>query len=275
MATDPLVSIVTPSFNQGCFLRRAIDSVLHQDYPHIEYLVMDGGSTDESVSILQSYGNRFGWVSEPDCGQSHALNKGFARCRGTLRAYLNSDDVLLPGAVRTAVDYFRQHPDWDLIYGEAHLIDRDDRVIGRYDTADYSFDRLMVNCCICQPAAFWRSRIADRVGPFNESLHCVLDYEYWLRIDRAGGRLVHLPDLLACSRIYPETKTQSLRLKGYREAIAVSRTQGGYVELSVVRALWQYLCFERGHGLPWRLRRVPLFPGLMARLHRLWCNLVG
>ena len=126
----PLVSIVTPSFNQAAFLRRTIDSVLGQDYPHIEYIVIDGGSTDGSVEILRSYGERVRWVSEPDRGQSDAINKGFARCRGTIRGYLNSDDVLWPGAVRTVVAHFADQRDWDLIYGNAYHIDADDRILG-------------------------------------------------------------------------------------------------------------------------------------------------
>src|SRR5438105_818781 len=119
IAEPSLVSIVTPSFNQARFLRRTIDSVLSQDYTHIEYVVIDGGSTDGSVDILRTFGNRFRWVSEPDAGQSDAINKGFALCRGDIRAYLNSDDVLRPGAVRTAVRHLDQHPDWDMIYGSA------------------------------------------------------------------------------------------------------------------------------------------------------------
>src|SRR5262249_50072446 len=123
----PLVSIVTPSFNQGRFLKRTIDSVLGQTYPHIDYQVIDGGSADDSVAILKSYGDRVRWVSEPDQGQSDALNKGFARARGTVRAYLNSDDVLLPDGVAKAVGHLLRHPDCDMVYGDADYIDENDR----------------------------------------------------------------------------------------------------------------------------------------------------
>src|SRR5438552_606700 len=166
-STEPLVSIVTPSFNQGRFLRRTIDSVLCQEYPRIEYIVVDGGSTDDSVDILRSYGDGFAWISEPDRGQSDAINKGFARCHGTIHAYVNSDDILCPGAIRTVVAHFDAHPEWDALYGDAHNIGADDAVLGRYPTAEYDFDRLLQNCFICQPAAFWRARIAERVGPFD------------------------------------------------------------------------------------------------------------
>src|SRR3954467_14632031 len=106
----PLVSIVTPSFNQGRFLGRTIDSVLGQDYPHVEYLVVDGGSTDESLAVLRGYGDRVRWLSEPDRGQSDAINKGLAQSRGDIVAYLNSDDVLWPGAIRTVVDHLQRRP---------------------------------------------------------------------------------------------------------------------------------------------------------------------
>jgi glycosyltransferase involved in cell wall biosynthesis len=259
-----LVSIVTPSYNQGRFLRRTIDSVLNQTYPHLEYLVMDGGSGDESLDILRSHGDRFFWVSERDRGQADAINKGFARSRGEIHAFLNSDDVLESDAVAKAVAYFRAHPEWDLLYGEANYIDEDDCVTGRYETDDYSFDRLMRNCCICQPAAFWTRRVAERVGPFNVALHCALDYEYWLRIARAGGRIVRVPDLLAASRRYPETKTLSLRECVHRESIRVCLEQGGYADEGHFHALWQHLCWEKPDGWIRHLRRLPKFAERMA-----------
>ena len=198
----PLVSIVTPSFNQGRFLRRTIDSVLAQDYPRIEYLVFDGGSRDDSVEILRSYGNRFFWRSGPDGGQSDAINQGFGLAKGDIFAWLNSDDVLLPGAVSSVVNRFRQHPDCDLLYGNAHFIDECDRVLGDYPTAPYDFDRLLESCCICQPAAFWRRSVLDRIGPLDDSLHYAMDYDYWMRLDRTGGKLLQVPEVLACSRVH-------------------------------------------------------------------------
>jgi glycosyltransferase involved in cell wall biosynthesis len=267
-----LVSIVTPSYNQGRFLRRTVESVLRQTYPHVEYVVIDGGSRDGSRDVLRSYGDRFFWVSERDRGQADAINKGFARCRGEIRAFLNSDDVLEPDAVARAVAHFRAHPDWDMLYGEADYIDEDDRVTGRYETDDYSFDRLMRNCCVCQPAAFWTRRIAERVGPFNVQLHCALDYEYWLRIARAGGRIVRVPDLLASSRRYPETKTLSLRERVHRESIRVCFDQGGYADEGHFHALWRHLCWEKPDGWPRHLRRLPRFSERMAYWHFRACH---
>jgi glycosyltransferase involved in cell wall biosynthesis len=267
----PLVTIVTPSYNQGRYLRRTIESVLNQTYPRIEYLVIDGGSTDESLDILRSYGNRFGWVSEPDQGQTNAINKGFARAQGSIRAYLNSDDMLAPDAVAKVVDYFHHHPDCDLVYGKAAYIDKEDRITGMYNTRPYSFGELMAYCCVCQPAAFWRARIANKIGPFDESLSYTMDYEYWLRMDRAGGRMEHYPELLAYSRLYPETKTLSGRDKVYREIFEICQRHGGYVHYNYFLGLWEYLCKERPHGWARRLRRIPGFHTAIApRLHFRW-----
>ena len=152
------MSIVTPSFNQGAFIRQTIDSVLNQDYPHIDYRVIDGGSTDDTVEVLKSYGARVAWVSEKDRGQAHAINKGAAEARGEIRAYLNSDDLLRPGAVRRVVDHFRDHPVCDLVYGRDALIGADGRYLGMYPTEEYSFDAL-ADCVLYQPAGRVQRRI--------------------------------------------------------------------------------------------------------------------
>jgi glycosyltransferase involved in cell wall biosynthesis len=264
----PLVSIVTPSYNQGRFLRRTIDSVLNQDYPHIEYCVFDGGSTDESVDILRSYGERFFWVSQRDHGQSAAINQGLRRARGEIVAYLNSDDVLMPGAVAAAVRHFQDNPDWDLLYGKAYNIDANDGILDEFPTAPYDFTRLLQSCCICQPAAFWRRSVIDRVGLFDESLHYAMDYEYWLRIDRAGGKLVHVPEFLACSRIYPETKSLAGRLHVYQEILEVSRRHAGDASFSQYFAYWHHRCHERHDGWPRLLRWLPHCHWWLAYAHR-------
>ena len=268
--TEPLVSIVTPSFNQGRFLRRTIESVLGQDYSHIEYIVIDGSSTDDSVDVLRGYGDRFTWVSEADRGQSDAINKGFARCHGSIRAYLNSDDVLCPGAIRTVVAHLDEHPEWDLIYGDAHNIGADDTVLGIYPTADYDFGRLLQNCFICQPAAFWRTRIAERVGLFDAGLHYAMDLDYWLRIDRAGGHIVHLPEVLACNRVYAETKTLSARDRVYREILNVCRRHAGQAGFSQYFAYWHHRCHEAPRGWPRWLRALPRPEYWLALLHYRW-----
>jgi glycosyltransferase involved in cell wall biosynthesis len=269
----PLVSIVTPSFNQGAFLRRTIDSVLAQTYPRIEYVVVDGASRDGSVDILEGYGGRFRWISEPDTGQANAINKGFAGCRGQIRAYLNSDDTLLPHAVERVVDFFDRHPGCDMVYGDANYIDSDDRIIGKYNTAIYSFERLMLDCCVCQPAAFWRDRIAEAVGGFDESLDIVLDYDYWLRIARAGGDIRFLPETLANSRLHYSTKTLSRRGDAYAEIFKTCLKHGGYISESYFEGYWHHRIHERDGALARCLRLVPRAPRLLARAHSAWSRL--
>jgi glycosyltransferase involved in cell wall biosynthesis len=265
----PRLALVTPSYNQGQFLKRTIDSVLGQNYPHIDYVVMDGGSTDESVAILRSYGDKLKWVSEPDNGQTHAINKGFARTTGAIRGYLNSDDTLLPGAVEKVVNYFLAHSACDTVYGKAHLTDAEDKVLGDYNTADYSFQRLLEDCCICQPAAFWRASIAERVGPFDESLHLSMDYDYWMRIDLLGGRIEHLHDYLACSRVHDATKTMTQRTQVFEEVIRVCWKNAGCASLVYYQGFWHHLCYHKSHWR-WLWRRVPCLSQVLGRLHHRW-----
>lgn len=264
----PLVSIVTPSFNQGRFLRRTIESVLGQDYPNIEYLVLDGGSTDDSREILESYGNRFYWRSQRDNGQTDAINQGLRQARGDILAYLNSDDVLLPGAISMVVAHFHAHLNWDLLYGKAHEIGANDEPLGDYPTARFDFERLLQSCCLCQPATFWRRRVMDRLGVFDASLHYAMDYEYWLRLARAGATLVHVPEFLACTRSHAETKTQSARLRVYAEILEVSRRHAADASFSQYYAYWHHRCHERTSGWPRLLRWLPECHWWLAYLHR-------
>jgi glycosyltransferase involved in cell wall biosynthesis len=250
-ASLPLVSIVTPSFNQGVYLRRTIDSVLSQSYSNIELIVMDGGSTDDSVSILKDYNDRITWVSEPDNGQTHAINKGMRRARGEILAYLNSDDVLLPGAIERVVEYFANHPPTMMVYGKAFYIDEVDRITGDYRTEPYSRERLAEECIICQPATFWRRSLTALIGDFDERLHFVMDYDYWLRAANAGARIDFLDEPLASSRRYPETKTLSARGKIYREIFDMCWRHNKYIGRDYVVGYWHHIMWERAP----RLRR--------------------
>ena len=263
---NPLVSIVTPSYNQGRFIQRTIDSVLNQSYPEIEYLVMDGGSADETISVLQSYGDRVRWVSEKDEGQTDAINKGLRQLHGDILAYLNSDDVLTPGAIERVVRFFNENPDIDLIYGNADYIDEEDQIIGPYKTAPYSLERLLEDCMICQPATFWRRSAQERWGLFDDQLHFVMDYEYWIRLATHGANLAFVEDKLACSRLYPETKTLSARSKIYREIFDVSRRHAGRVHPSFYMGYWHHLLTERRFSFLTRAL-LPLH-GMLASLHR-------
>ena len=266
----PLVSIVTPSLNQGRFLRRTIESVLGQTYKQIEYVVIDGRSTDDSLAILESYGDRVRWISEPDAGQANAINKGFARCRGQIRAFLNSDDTLLPHAVERIVEFFDRHPGCDLVYADANYIDTADRVTGKYNTAPYSFERLMLDCCVCQPAAFWRDTIAELVGPLDECLDLTMDYDYWLRIARAGGSIVHLGETIASSRLHEDTKTLSRREEIYAEIFKICLEHGGYVSDGYFTGLWHHRLYERRNPLFRCLRLVPNAERMLAAAHGRW-----
>jgi glycosyltransferase involved in cell wall biosynthesis len=268
----PLVSIVTPSFNQGRFIGRTIDSVLAQTYPNIEYVVVDGGSTDETLDVLRAYGDRVRWTSERDSGQTQAINRGLRAVRGAIVGYLNSDDLLLPDAIEKIVEYFRSHPACDLVYGDAEYVDADDEVTGMYPTAEYSFERLMDDCCICQPAAYWRASIGQVVGPFDEDVNYAMDYDYWIRVDRSGFAIQHLGETLARSRLHPATKTLSARLAIYREIVDICRRSGGYVSRGYVDGLWNHFVYERAHGPARLLRAFPWLRDAIVSAHYAWLN---
>ena len=231
----PLVSIVTPSFNQGRFIRDTLESVLSQSYPRIEYLVMDGGSTDDTVAILRQYRDRLTWVSEPDRGQAHAINKGWRRARGSIVAYLNSDDTYLPGAVERAVASLEEHPEAGLVYGEGFHVDEQGEIIERYPTEPFSLTRLEETCFICQPTVFLRREFVERVGYLDESLQYCLDYDLWIRVARVAG-FAFTPQYLATTRLHPDTKTLGQRVPAHAEILKMVRRHFGYVPPSWVYA---------------------------------------
>ena len=204
----PLVTIVTPSYNQGRFIRDTIESVLTQDYPNIEYIVMDAASTDETAEIVREYAGRLTFISEPDRGQSHAINKGFARARGSIVAWLNSDDVFLSGAVSAAVKAFREHPRAGVVYGEGYQIDEDGTVVDRFPHTQH-FDRwklLHASDYILQQTVFFRKAALDSVGPLREDLHFVMDWEILNRLALRYD-FIRLPDYMGSLREYGAAKT--------------------------------------------------------------------
>lgn len=232
----PLVSIVTPSYNQGEYIRHTIDSVLSQDYPRLEYVVVDGASTDGTRGVLEAYTGRLTWISEPDRGQAHAINKGFRLGSGEILGWLNSDDVYLPAAVAAATEFLVRHPDVMMVYGEASYIDEAGRTVDVYPTEPFRWKRLGQTCFICQPAVFFRRAAVEAVGYLNETLHYALDYDLWLRI---GHRfpVAYLPRYLAQSRQHLRAKSVSpvFREALFREIFAVVRHHFGYVPLR-----WRY-----------------------------------
>jgi glycosyltransferase involved in cell wall biosynthesis len=226
---QPLVSIVTPSFNSGPFLRDCIESVLSQDYPNIEYIIMDGGSTDETAAILQRYRARIARIhSAPDFGQGQALNRGLSGSKGEILAFLNADDAYLPGAVGQAVRAFAAHPGADVIYGNAYHVGADGSTIAPYPTQDFDREALRRSCYICQPAAFVRREAFERAGAMNPALHYVLDYDLWLRC-AAFGTFVRIEPFLAKSRVHAGSKSVSDRKAFYREVFLLLKSHFGYV----------------------------------------------
>jgi glycosyltransferase involved in cell wall biosynthesis len=217
----PAVTVVTPSFNQGKYIRRTVESVLSQGVA-VEYLVFDGGSTDGTREVLASFGDAITWVSEPDRGQAHAVNKGLAAARGDVIGWLNSDDVYYPGALAAVTEAFRDNPSAAVVYGDADHIDADDRVIEPYYTEDWDYRRLRNICFLCQPAVFVRRAAVERFGPLVESLHYCMDYEWWLRLGRHVP-FVRIPARLAGSRLYPENKTLGSAPRVHREIIDMFR----------------------------------------------------
>lgn len=208
--TRPSVSIVTPSFNQGRFIASAIDSVLVQDYPNIDYLVVDAGSTDETLDLLAGYGSRLRWISEPDGGQADGIDKGIRRTTGEIVGWLNADDLYVPGAVSRAVEAFASHPTVAGVYGGADYIDETGAFIGRCTHIEpFDLCRLIdVLDFIVQPATFFTRAAYLAAGGLDNSLHYCLDYDLWIKMGRAAP-LHHVGETLAHVRLYPDTKTAS------------------------------------------------------------------
>lgn len=224
----PLVSIVTPSFNQGCFLEATLCSVLEQDYPRLEYIVIDGGSTDGSVAIIEKYADRLaGWVSEADEGQTDALNKGFARTHGDILAWLNSDDTYEPGAIRHAVESFREFPEAGLIYGDANFINEAGQVMGRFAAAQTDYRRLRRGYIhIPQQAAFFRAALWREVGPLDPSFYFAMDYDLWVRLARRAP-VKYIPHVWANFRLHGAAKTVIADERCWPEMLRVHYREGG------------------------------------------------
>lgn len=233
-------SIVIPSFNQAKFIGRTLESLLVQEGVGVEVLVQDGGSSDGTVEILKGYGDRIRWASESDRGQAHAINKGMELVSGKWLAYLNSDDVLLPGALEKVKREFLSHPEADFIYGQARRIDGEDRPLADYPVCPWNADLMKDTCFISQPACFWRREVREKLGGFDEDLRFSMDYDFWLRGIGAGLTFLFLPAFLAAARIHGDAKTMHQRGKSFEESFATIRRHcPGYISRRWILALAQ------------------------------------
>jgi glycosyltransferase involved in cell wall biosynthesis len=224
----PRISVITPSYNQGQFIEATIQSVLSQEYPNLEYLVVDGGSTDGTLDILRRYSEKLRWISEPDHGQVEAINKGLRLASGEILAYLNSDDLYLPGALQRVGRYFRDHPQAAWVSGRCLTVDADLRqtrcLITIYKNLwllTRSYRALLVLNYISQMGTFWRRPVYEQLGPLDERLHYTMDYEYWLRIGEHYP-LQALPQNLAAFRLHASSKSGTTARKQFLEQYQVA-----------------------------------------------------
>lgn len=253
----PTISIVTPSFAQGHFLERTLYSVINQNYPALEYVVQDGGSSDQTVDVLRRFeGSLSDWVSEPDEGQADAINRGFARTSGEIMAYLNSDDLLLPGALAYVAGYFASHPHVDVLYGHRMMIDEQDGHIGSQVLPRHDDAELAILDFVPQETLFWRRSAWDAAGgQLDASLRFALDWDLLLRFRDSGAKMVRVPRFLGAFRVHEDQKTatwfdqcllecEALRRRVHGRSIshdeAVARARP-YMRRHVPYHIWQRL----------------------------------
>jgi glycosyltransferase involved in cell wall biosynthesis len=250
----PLVSIITPSFNQARYLEATIQSVLSQNYTRLEYIIVDGGSTDGSVEIIKKYEGKLAWwVSEKDQGQTDAINKGLAHAKGDILAWINSDDAYEPNAISSAVDFLQAHPEIGLVYGDANYINEAGSVIGRFPAAQTDLVRLRRGYVhIPQQAAFFRADLWRAVGPLDPSFYFAMDYDLWIRL-ATRSQVKYIPQTWADFRLHTSGKTISADDRCWPEMLRVHYRDGGNF-LSVIVAK-HYIRKLIAPFWSWRLRR--------------------
>jgi glycosyltransferase involved in cell wall biosynthesis len=243
--TAPAITVVTPSFNQGPFIRRTIESVLSQKVHGLEYLVYDAMSTDGTPAVLAEFSGELTAVIERDAGQADAVNKGLRAARGDVIGWLNSDDVYYPGALAQVLEIFAANPGIDVIYGDADHIDEHDGVMEAYYTEPFDYQRLKEVCFLCQPAVFFRRSVVEQYGPLDAGLRYCMDFEYWLRI-LADKPPFFLRQRLAGSRLYAQNKTLGSREAVHREILEMLKRKFGAPPIRWVYNYGHAVLAERG-----------------------------
>lgn len=224
-ASLPRISVITPSYNHGKFLAAAMDSVLSQDYPDLEYFVMDGGSKDGSADIIRARADKLAyWQSEPDGGQTNAVNMGLSRATGDVIGWLNSDDLYVKGALEKVGRYFAEHPDVMMVYGDCLFIDEDGHVLERIRPGVFDPAKMAYRCYLMQMAVFFRRDLLRLIGPFDTQFAYALDYDFWLRAGIAfGENISYLPETLACYRTHAQSQSVRDVLPAMLDALEVQR----------------------------------------------------
>lgn len=249
----PKISVVTTSYNQGKFLEEAIKSVLNQRYPNLEYIVIDGGSRDGSVEIIKKYEKEITyWVSEKDKGQSHAINKGFAKSTKDIMAWLNSDDILLPGTLELVAAEFVKKPKIDIIYGDRYVIDEKSVKKAFYLARPVKGPSLYYFNTIPQETVFWRRRIWEKLKyGLDENMLFALDYDLFVRFALCGARFRHIPKFIGACRYHADTKTSKMQGIYEKDIHFIRkkyfnnpRMREGVGELSHPRKIWWF--FRKG-----------------------------
>ena len=225
-------SLVTPVFNQAAFIATSIESVLAQEYPSVEYIVMDGASTDGTAEIVASYANRLAYVqSAKDRGQADAINQGFAHTSGEILGWLNGDDILLPGALAAIAGFLDAHPDVDVVYGDRIIIDENGLEIGRWMLPPYSGKLLSWIDYVPQETLFWRRSVWERIGgKLDANFQFAMDWDLLIRFRDCGARIAHMPRFIGAFRVHPAQKTSAqIKDVGQAEMDRIRRRCLGYV----------------------------------------------
>lgn len=255
MQSLPKISVITPSYNQGQFLEKTIMSILDQNYPNLEYIVMDGGSTDNSVNVIEKYQKHLAyWVSEKDRGQSHAINKGFHLSTGEVMTWINSDDCLEPGTLHLIADHVRRYPEVGAFVGHGRIVDTTGREIYYRKAGELTFERFcqwLDGGDFLQPSCFFTRSAWELSGPLDEQTHIAFDVDYWLRMAKKGVRFQAVDALLSTSLSHENAKTTAFRNHMVMDTAVVVIRAGGeqYVRRRLDEMATQFSYYEANYNM--------------------------